>query len=281
MTPALVKIQIWAHHHTKRTNEGDRFVIELEGESYFGQHRGWPRRPVPRSSVDRLQRFLDQPPVLEPDPDLPGQPERSHWIPLIMLRVHTSDGKTRQFRTESLEYLMLPWEEVETQSGLHVTHYGPDLSLAVATLMPLKFLNRDCLLAGCCVDPLEVLTDREKIARALYQREISPAPPRGPLADVVRRADLEGVRELLASGLRPSLELLEYARTCSVHLQIEEEALREIQSARSPAQVKEWDDIFRQSDHLFEDWSPPRSPAECSQKIAVELQRVLEQKSGE
>ena len=271
----LQRIEIWSHHHTSYANKGDRLIVEPEGQDYYGQHGGRARRPFPRSSADRLERLLDEPPALEPDPALPAPPDRNHCIPLLLLRVWMSDGTTRQFRTESGEYLMLPWDEVDLDREVHIEHYNPELSLAVAALMPDDFLNRNYLLAGYPNSQVASLTDREKIARALQGREGYSRPPQGPLAEAIGNCNVDAVQTLLASGLRPSPEMLTFARDLALEFQIERQALHEIQSARSPDQFEAWDRVFRLTDDVLRDWTPPPSAAERSAAIVEELTRHL------
>lgn len=86
---------------------------------------------------------------------------------------------------------MLPWHEADLE------HYNPELSLAIASLMPRNFLNRDCLLAGHPPLPEEQIRGRERIALALKNREPRKSNPIGPMATAIENSDLERVQKLL------------------------------------------------------------------------------------
>ena len=226
----IQQIEIYAHLHTSYTNEGERFVIDLSPDGYKGRRGVEDPRPVSKAVVERFERVLQMPPVLEADPGWPDQLGRWREIPLYLTRAHLSDGRSRQFRTESSRYLMLPWQEGD------VAHYNPELSLAIAALMPKNFLNRKCLLAGHPPLPEDQLSNEEKIAQALQNREPRMPRPEGPLARAIENSDLERVKKLLALGNLPTEALVDYARKYELHHQIEREALLQIQSPLTPRQ---------------------------------------------
>jgi hypothetical protein len=263
----ILQIEIYAHLHTSYTNEGERFVIDLNPDGYNGRRGVEDPRPVSEAAVERFERVLQMPPVLEPDPGWPGQLGRWLEIPLYLTRAHLSDGRSRQFRTESSHYLMLPWQEGD------VAHYNPELSLAIAALMPKNFLNRKYLLAGHPPLPEEQLRNHEKFAQALQNREPRIPTPEGPLARAIENTDLERVKKLLALRNRPTKELLNYARKYLLLHQIEREALVQIQSALTPRQREDWDRAFRPMESLVRGFPAPPSLAERAARIVDLLER--------
>lgn len=139
---------------------------------------------------------------------------------------------------------MLHWHEAD------LDHY-PELSLAIASLMPRDFLNRDCLLAGHLPLPHEQLSGRERIFLALKNREPRKPKP-GPMATAIENSNQERVQKLLALPNLSTQELVDYARKYMHRHQIEREALVKIQSALTSRQrenlnlrFKPWKELVR------------------------------------
>jgi len=264
---AIQRIEIYAHLHTSYTNEGDKYVVSLEPGGYLGRLGVEDQRLVSSSLVERFERILQLPSMLEPAPDWPERLGQYHQIPLLMVRVEFSSGSSRQFRTESSEYLMLPWHEAD------VAHYNPEFSLAIAALMPRNFLNRDYLLAGHSPLPPEQLSDREKIALALQDREPRPQRPQGPLATAIENSYLERVQRLLSLRNLPTRELVDYARKYMLQHQIEREALVKIQSTLTPKQREDWDQAIRPMEALVRGVPAPPSLARRAEQIVELLER--------
>ncbi|MFN8613437.1 MAG: hypothetical protein U0931_38215 [Vulcanimicrobiota bacterium] len=258
---AIQRVEIYAHLHTSYTNKGDKFVVSLGQDGYSGRHGSEDPIPVQRSAVERLGLPLKSPPVLEPNPDWKDRGNGTLHIPLLLVLVFFCDGSCRQFRTESLEYLMLPWHEAD------VAHYNPAFSLAVASLMPRNFLNRDYLLTGHPPMPEEQISDRQKIALALKNKEPRRVRPIGPMATAIENSDLETLQKLLALGNLPTQQLIDYARKYVLRHQIEREALVKIQAALTKRHREDWDRALRPWERLVRGAPAPPTLAERAARI--------------
>lgn len=271
---AIQRIEIYAHLHTSYTNDGEKFVVSLGEDGYSGRHGVEDLVPVPASAVERLDRALKSPPILEANPDWNDRGNGTIHIPLLLFLVCFCDGSSRRFRTESQEYLMLPWHEAD------LGHYNPEFSLAIANLMPSNFLNRDCLLAGHSPEPHEQLSGRERIALALKNREPRKSRPVVPMATAIENSNLERVQKLLALRSLPTQELVDYARKYMLRHQIEREALVKIQAALTSRQREDWNMAFRPWKDLVRGAPTPPSLAERASRIVDLLESSLVSQKG-
>ncbi|MBN9117929.1 MAG: ankyrin repeat domain-containing protein [Planctomycetes bacterium] len=211
-------------------------VGRRDGRFVRSQRLAGPLDDLPTATVERFLTVLGRPPVPELDPTLFGLPpaaiERHYnsiWTndhPGVLVRINFTGGACVEVRSGAQQAFMLPFE-VTNGTGT-VQTYDPELSRAIAELLPAGFPERDRLSgeSGMLRHDLEepvlmpdepslppeppdpaAVEEAERAIHRLLSREESPeqkaaAEAAGqPDRRLLRRIPLADVRELIAAGV--------------------------------------------------------------------------------
>lgn len=216
-------------------------AVERHGDRFArAQRLAGPLDDLPTAAVERFVAALAREPVPELDPTRFGLPPRaiethynSLWTndgPQLLVRAEFADGTRIEVRSNSQHAFMLPFEM--TAGANPVRTFAPELSRAVAGLLPDGFPEKERLLGESEMLRLDAESDRNEAAALAADKAARDGPPREPMTEdefrqamfrlmsreespeqraaaeasgrhserLLRRIPLDAVRELIAAG---------------------------------------------------------------------------------
>jgi hypothetical protein len=184
MTPspyAIQRIEIFSRWvgFAHPSSHSARLTITRVGSRFVRQQAlAATRDELPEAVLSRLLRALARPAIPRLDPtvfDMPAAVIERHYssfwtndCPSHLIRIVCDDGRLITIRSEAQHTFMLPLQIGDSGTGAFFATFDPELSRALADLMPEGYLDRDRLAGRSGM--LE--RDREEI-----EREDSAAPP--------------------------------------------------------------------------------------------------------
>ena len=214
MDPPLAKIEIFSrwtgfadpcHHEGKLTIRpcANRFLREVAVEGKCEELR--------TECVRDFMSALEWPmlPLLMPSAfDQPFEVVRQHYdscwtddYPELLVRITNTDGTVTCLRSTSQHAFMLPLQFIDTTADSTCDTYDPQLSRAIAALMPESFLNRDRLASYGVMFQADLdRSNRAENSGSLPSDEVEPAPETAKASDESQVDGIEAIIHRLFSG---------------------------------------------------------------------------------